>query len=367
MSNQMTDYVLCLKQCLKHPGVALSLAKAAAKHRRLEDDFRSRLLTLAPAPARMSFPYLDLPPLEYWQRNFFSILFLSIFDVLGIPRDRLLRYGLILHAVRGIVTAADNILDSEDNGAVRLAMSGGRTLPNILLIQFQDALIHQVLSELTDDAPRQREKWAGLMAALYTIGEEESEDEHETETVLPPHRLLDEIHSSRGGRLLQLAFVVPELTETQLSGQLAAAKAAVHEIGLALQMLDDVTDLREDIERRSHNLLRSWIVHRAPDGQTTDDDLKAMSKHDLAYPERAFPNATREVLLLAIETAMAGFSRLHRLGHVIDRGAALELMETLFHLRGLPHLWNIWREERAAADVTSLPVAVPVPEEGVAV
>ena len=290
MPNRVTDYVLCLKQCLKHPGVALSLAKAAAKHRRIEGDFRNRLLAIAPTPAKMTFPYLDLPPLEYWQRNFFSILFLSIFDVLGIPRDRLLRYGLILHAVRGIVTAADNILDSEDNGAVKLTMAGGRVLPNILLIQFQDALIHQVISELAGDATDQREKWAGLMAALYMIGEEEAGDERETESVLPPDKLLDEVHSFRGGRLLQLAFVVPELTETELRDQLAAARAAAHRIGLALQMLDDVTDLCEDVERRSHNVLRSWIVHNAPDGPTTDGDLEALPTRDLAHPERAFPN-----------------------------------------------------------------------------
>ena len=221
MSNRVTDYVLCLKRCLKHPGVALSLAKAAAKHRRIEDDFRSRLLAIAPTAAKISFPYLDLPPIEYWQRNFFSILFLSIFDVLGIPKDRLLRYGLILHAVRGIVTAADNILDGEDNGSVKLTMDGGRVLPNILLIQFQDALIHQIVAELADDAADQREKWAGLMDALYAIGQDESRDEHETKLVLPPDELLNEVHSFRGGRLLQLAFVVLELTETELSDQLA--------------------------------------------------------------------------------------------------------------------------------------------------
>ena len=50
---------------------------------------------------------------RYAQHHFFSILFLSIYRALGIPRERRLFYGMINHAIRGIVTGTDNLLDDE--------------------------------------------------------------------------------------------------------------------------------------------------------------------------------------------------------------------------------------------------------------
>jgi len=46
-------------------------------------------------------------------------------------------------------------------------------------------------------------------SACNAIGEEESGEEGAVEEVLPPKRLLDEIHRFRGANLLLLAFVVP--------------------------------------------------------------------------------------------------------------------------------------------------------------
>ena len=107
-------------------------------------------------------------------------------------------------------------------------------------------------------------------------------------------------------------------------------------------MLDDLTDFGEDITRRNHNILRSWVVHRAPDGPTTDQDLPDIAEDDLATPENIFPQATRDVLSLAVEMALEGFGRLHDLGHVIDRAAALDLIGTMFRLRGLNRLWVLY-------------------------
>jgi len=314
------------------------------QHRQVEEEFRRRLQDIGPRNAALSFPYLDLPPLEYWQKNFFSVLFLSVFEAVGIPKLHRDRYGLILHGVRGVVTATDNILDGEDNGPVRLDMKDGRVLPNVLLILLQDGLIHQVFSELDADGATTRLAWSKLMSALAEIAEEESDDERATNSALPPNELLRTVHCFRGGRLLELAFVVPEVMEPELADRLGAAKQAVHQIGLALQILDDVTDLSEDVERRNHNILRSWIVHRGTDGHFADEDLTAAPPADLATPERSFPEATAQVLSLAFDAALDGFDRLHQLGHVIDRASALSLIGALFRLRGLQHLWDFWRE-----------------------
>ncbi|MGZ4881858.1 MAG: hypothetical protein ACXV7G_12510, partial [Halobacteriota archaeon] len=51
--------------------------------------------------------------LKYAQKNFFSILFLSIYRALNIPCSRRIMYGIMNHSIRGIVTGTDNILDDE--------------------------------------------------------------------------------------------------------------------------------------------------------------------------------------------------------------------------------------------------------------
>ena len=50
---------------------------------------------------------------KYAQKNFFSILFLSIYRALNIPCSRRIMYGIMNHSIRGIVTGTDNILDDE--------------------------------------------------------------------------------------------------------------------------------------------------------------------------------------------------------------------------------------------------------------
>ena len=92
-------------------------------------------------------------------------------------------------------------------------------------------------------------------------------------------------------------------------------------------------------------MLRSWVVHRGPDGLTADEALLDIAEPDLAAPERTFPAATRETLALAVNLALDGFGRLHALGHVIDRSAAPGLIETMFRLRGLGHLWALYVAE----------------------
>ena len=328
-----------LKQAVKRPAVALALARATLEHRAVEREFQRRLTAACPSDTPLEFPHLGLPPGEYWQRNFFSSLFLSIFKAVGIPPSRRRKYGLILHAVRGVVTAADNILDREDKGAVRMQFDGA-VLPHILTGILQQGVLHEAVAELAPDAETRRRAWHALTHALYDIAREEGGEENDVEIVLTPDRLLEDVHGYRGGRLLQLAFVVPETIETERSPQIRSVREAVRRIGLALQVLDDVTDFLEDITRRNHNMLRSWIVHRVPDGRTTDQALLDLPADVLAAPERAFPHATRQVLAHAVGLALDGFDRLHQAGHPIDRVAAESLIEMMFDLRGLCRLWS---------------------------
>ena len=142
---------------------------------------------------------------------------------------------------------------------------------------------------------------------------------------------------------------------------MARAKAGVFRIGLALQILDDLADFAEDIERRNHNILRSWLVHAAGIGQggagptpVSDAEISACTPEQLAAPLETYPRATGEVMVMAIEIALRGFDELNAAGHPLDRVTATELMAAMFRLRGLPHLWERYLTLRESVDIAQL-------------
>lgn len=359
MLEEPESYLPFLSPVMGHTPTALAFARAAAAHRSLERDFNSRVRGACPAEDALAFPHMELSPEDYWQRNFFSILFISIFETMGIPPERRHYYGMLLHAIRGVVTATDNILDNEQKGSVRLDLEGGKVLPNVLVILIESSILHDLVQEITaSDRDHARRTWKGLMQALFLLGREESAEEQAIETALPPATLMDQVHRFRGGGLLQLAFIAPKINEPQLERAMTAAMSAVNHIGLALQILDDVTDFSEDLRNRNHNMLRSYIVHCGPDGGCSDAQLSALDETARIRPETRFPKATADTVMLAVNMALAGFEQLSSLGHPVNGVAATRLIGAMFQLRGLSRLWDLYlreheavaRGERAAVD-----------------
>ena len=326
-----------------NPKVVFSFTRASSLLRKVEEEVKADLIGLGQSKKYLAFPHLEMGMEQYWQRNFFSILFISIFQSLDFSQDKTWHYTRILHFLRGIVTATDNILDLEDKGALKVQLKGGRVLPNIISLLLQDGLLHTSLKAISKDSSQQKAAWAGVIDALYAIGEEESEEEAAIETSLSPEDLLNDIHRFRGANLLLLAFIIPEIIETENRDNLKMAMEGIFDIGMALQILDDASDFKEDLERRNHNLLRSWIIHNKVDElKASESDLQNLPSDHLLFPDRAFPKATAEVMALGVGFAMQGFGKLHKCGHPLDVPTSKKLMQSMFKLRGLAHLWEFY-------------------------
>ncbi len=108
-----------LKISFNQSGLVKLLSSAQKEHRLVEDKF-SEMLCECECARNSVFPFKELNAFKYFEKNFFSILFLSIFKAVGIPEGRILKYGVILHALRIIITCTDNILDDENKGPVFL-------------------------------------------------------------------------------------------------------------------------------------------------------------------------------------------------------------------------------------------------------
>ncbi len=295
-------------------------------------------------------------PVRYLGRNFFSLLLVSAYRCLPMEDEAVRWLAAINHVVRSVVTAADNLLDDEDKPvlALRFPKGAARFRSCLGLIAWSAALERVVALGVEpgfirrDQAPEAVHR---LLALLVEVGAVEAEEEAGVEGILSPAEVIAQVHEHKGGSLLGLAWVVPLLAlEGDPRHERAATMAAgIHAIGLALQHVDDVTDLETDIRRGGHNLLQSTIAHQGSEEERTHlEAIRAGMPGDLVR-EVCRPSIGR-VVALALDTAQRGFTLLEQAGYPLARAEATALLEMLFEVRGEPELWRAAQEARLAAD-----------------
>ncbi len=235
------------------------------EHRLVEEEIFRQLDDFLPAPYIKPSSKTQ-KTLGYLQKNFFSTLFLAVYRAIGIPAERRLFYGVINHCLRGIVTGTDNLLDNEYKEMLPLGFADEairfKSVMHILLFDrflFQYPLLKKEILGLEPEQALILQK--KLFAALVPIGAGEAREEQGVVQILPPAELLQSVHMYKGGKLLCLSFVAPRFLEQQLNGRLAVAEEGIFSIGLALQVIDDLTDFYEDTAARNHNYLASVIAY----------------------------------------------------------------------------------------------------------
>lgn len=320
------------------------LYPALKEHRQVEKEvYRLLAALLEPRYRKQILPGLFRAPLEYAQRNFFSILFLSIYRAVGIPPEKRLAYGIINHCLRGIVTGADNLLDDEYKELLPLNFPPAATrFKSVMHLLLFDRILFQNCSNMAAQGqitPAQKEALQDrLFQAIVPIGAEEAQEEGGIKEIIAPAEVLKTVHVYKGGKLLCLAFIAPLFLENSRRDQLSLADSGIFSIGIALQLIDDLTDFHEDILAANHNYLVSAIFHN---GSTQEKShlTRIMGEKDCSAPvEQTFPDIIRQVTREAVSEAVYGFEQLRTAGFWFDRQQAYELIRHLFELRGVKYL-----------------------------
>jgi len=268
-------------------------------------------------------PALD--DLAYVGKNIFSILFLAIFASLGIPPERRAAYALLNHAIRGIVTATDNILDDETKSLLPLVLpKGAPRFTAVMNILLYDRMVEAAVSGFI---PAKREAFTTLLTSmLFKIGEVEAEEEGGLGMLAPPAEVLARVHGERGGNLLKLAFAAPLVFEEVGTERIIIAAEGVHKIGMALQMIDDVVDLAEDCASLKNNYLLARLL--------AFPDARSIASGGWPNVLAAHPELLAEAVGRAHSSALDGFALLGDTGFPLDREGAGRLIRALFDLRG---------------------------------
>jgi hypothetical protein len=320
----------------------LKLYPSIKEHRQVEET-HLRLLGQF-LDSRFIYPPAKRPgTLSYTQKNFFSILFLAVYRAMGIHEERRILYGVINHAIRGIVTAADNILDDEYKEMLPLRFSPNASrFKSIMHLLLFDRILYQVVDDAVEkriiaaeDRPRILQT---ILDALVPIGEEEATEEGGVKDILTPAEIITQVHAHKGGNLLRLAFVAPLLVETGRHDRVALADRGVYRIGLALQVIDDLTDFYDDLRDRHHNYLVSSIRHEGGEGERQLLDALLAGSADHPPIEKALEDSVRRVMGRAVGEALHGFDHLAAAGFWLNRSQALDLIRGLFRLRGVGQL-----------------------------
>jgi hypothetical protein len=288
--------------------------------------------------------------LAFLQEYFFLVLFRSLFESLGVSRERLAFYTELNFCIKGTITAADNIFDDQGKSLLPLIEgSGARFLSILQLMSFERLIRRSCDRAATAGVIEERDTHAilkGLLTKMAEIGELEGSEEGGVDEIPTPDAMIHRVHQVRGGALFALAFVAPSLLESGPEGEaISSAAPAIARLGTAFQIVDDLTDFEFDLARKSHNLLVSEIHHHGQaDERAALVELWAGAPVPAGAVEGQFRASARSVLERAYQEAEASFARLSELGFWFPEELAPQVVQAIVGLEGVARMEAISAE-----------------------
>lgn len=269
------------------------------------------------------------PPPEKWyalRHNYFSVLFIVVFFVLRIPLPRLRLYARLNHCLRTWVTACDNLLDDElkellitdlpDDARIFKSVHTLLVADRIFFSFMMDAVQGGVISE--------REMEVLLKVSLSSIsesGREEAEEERGVEYDITPHDMLYKIHAIKTGRLFTSPLSAPRALGdiSRDDEQYKHIYEGLSSIALGCQILDDLSDIGMDLEKRKHNYLAALVLSQGTDRERTlINEMLSSGTAGRAAQDSSFYKRFPESSKAAIEEATVQFD--HALNQLSEGG-----------------------------------------------
>lgn len=308
-----------------------SIKNAHKNYSKVEKSIEKRLGSFAYSKD-FYFPNKNISFIESYKRNFFTFLMLSMIENLGIKRERLIKYGEVIFCLRTIITSTDNIIDNESKGIVFLKNIDNSVVNNTLLLMTVQNILTDILMELGD---KDGKAMMFILNKIHSIAQSESLRDAGLYKEYPHGDFVREkMHGGIGGELLQLSLWAPTMLEKDLD-LIGDYNTALYDIGMALQALDDLCDMKEDYDTDKINLGIAKL--NSMYNIDIKNDFDSFDKEEFKEKYSEFYG---DYVDECIETALRGFSKLESLGYPIKEKESLVLLKYLFELRGIKELWE---------------------------
>jgi len=279
------------------------------------------------------------------RHNYFSVLFIALFHVLEIPAPRLRLYARLNHCLRAWVTACDNLLDKELKEIILTDLPAkAHTFKSVHTILLTDRIFFSFLMDALDQKIINTAEVEQLLnislSAISISGREEAEEEGGVMDTPRPDQILQKVHLAKTGHLFAAPLSAPsalgDIDPNQATAKLA--RNGLTTFGLGCQILDDISDLGQDINDRKYNYLISLIHHRGTHGEKKrlqqlyeDGNL---SDHDgLEKLYQVFPEASQQALAdgtRQLKKALRSFSECGLPLSSLNRDIFIKILVTVF-------------------------------------
>lgn len=263
---------------------------------------------------------------ENIKTNFFSLFMISLLEFLEISQTNKINYGKCIFYIRGIVTCTDNIIDNEKKGIIFLNGISEHVAENILLTLF----LHKNLEDILNKLDRKKIGVSfKILEEIRLIAESEGLRECSLYSKYPTYReIFEKIHSGIGGELLKIGLIAPRNLEED--PRIEICLKALYKLGLSLQGLDDLCDMKEDYLERKVNLGIAFFMERYLISE------EAASNIDIFQDQ-----LTKVYLKGILDHALDSFKDLEGIDYPVNRNLGIKILKNLFEIRGLKKLWKI--------------------------
>lgn len=266
---------------------------------------------------------------ENIRKNFFTLFMLSLIEFLDIPKENKIKYGKCIFYLRGIITCTDNIIDDEKKGTIFLKGISEHVTENTLLTLFLYKNLEDILNSLDEEKRGISYK---ILEEIHIIAKSEGLRDCSLYEIYPSYKyIFNEIHSGIGGELLKIGLIAPKYLENDKN--INRCLDSLYKLGLSLQGLDDLCDMKEDYDERKINLGIAFFMEKYSILEKEASEIDILND-----------KSTKEYLYEILEYALESFKYLENIGYPVDRKLGIKILKSLFEIRGLKKLWLVVEE-----------------------
>lgn len=200
----------------------------------------------------------NIPEYENINKNFFSVLFLTVIKSLLKDDKYLPLYAFINQCMRASVTACDNILDDEYKEIFPFDIKeDGKKIKSVFTLMISDRVLSDFIIKYYKDENLLHKVNSLTFKALVIPALQECEEEIKPLPRLTSEEIINKVHKRKTGDLFASTLALPFMLENIPIHKKKIATNAVTSFGMACQIIDDIKDMQDDIKKEGYNYIFS--------------------------------------------------------------------------------------------------------------